>query len=177
MHACSGILFNHESVYRPLSFVSQKIAYAAAAASRGVVNSVELDERGKPILSAGKLLLGDLSVRRDFGFAGDYADAMHLILQHPAPDDYVIGTGEDHSIQEFCEAAFESVGLDWSDYVNVDPALLRKTDTHYTRANSAKLRSVCNWRPRVGFLELVTMMVQAQLKALDNERRMGGVAR
>lgn len=171
LYACSGIMFNHESPYRPLSFVSQKIAYAAAAASLGIVDSSELDERGRPILSAGKLLLGDLSVRRDFGFAGDYVEAMHLILQHPTPDDYVIGTGENHSIQEFCEFAFRSVGLDWTDYVSVDPKLIRKTDSHYTRANPAKLRGVSNWQPKTGFSELVSMMVQAQLQLLQTQER------
>jgi GDPmannose 4,6-dehydratase len=169
LHACSGIMFNHESPYRPLTFVSQKIAYAAAAAACGVRDSSELDERGRPILSAGKLMLGDLSVRRDFGFAGDYAEAMHMILQHSTPDDYVIGTGEDHSIQEFCEIAFRSIGLDWTDYVSVDPKLIRKTDSHYTRANSAKLQSVFNWQPKVSFQELVSTMVQAQVKLLRGE--------
>jgi GDPmannose 4,6-dehydratase len=169
LHACCGILFNHESPLRPLSFVSQKIAYAAANASLGVKDSLELDERGRPILSGGKLLLGDLSVRRDFGFAGDYADAMHMILQHPTPDDYVIGTGENHSIQDFCQLAFGSVGLDWTDYVSVDLKLIRKTDSHYTRANPAKLRSVFNWQPKVGFAELVSTMVQAQLQRVHQK--------
>jgi GDPmannose 4,6-dehydratase len=171
LHACSGIMFNHESPYRPLSFVSQKIAYAAAAASLGVIDSRELDERGRPILSGGKLFLGDLSVRRDFGFAGDYVQAMHMILQHPTPDDYIVGTGENHSIQEFCEFAFRSVGLDWMDYVSVDPKLIRKTDSHYTRANPAKLRRNVNWQPKLGFSELVSMMVQAQLQLLQAQER------
>jgi len=169
LHVCSGIMFNHESPYRPLTFVSQKIAYGAAAAARGLKNTRELDERGRPILQDGKLLLGDIGVRRDFGFAGDYAEAMLMILRHPTPDDYVIGTGEDHSIQEFCEIAFQSVGLDWTDYVSVDPKLIRKTDNHYTRANPDKLRSAFGWRPKVAFPELVTIMVQAQLELLDSE--------
>jgi GDPmannose 4,6-dehydratase len=169
LHVCSGILFNHESPYRPLTFVSQKIAYGAAAAACGLKNTRELDERGKPILLDGKLLLGDLGVRRDFGFAGDYAEVMPMILRHPTPDDYVIGTGEDHSIQEFCEIAFRSVGLDWTDYVSVDPKLIRKTDSHYTRANPDKLQSVLGWRPKVTFPELVAIMVQAQLKLVENE--------
>jgi GDPmannose 4,6-dehydratase len=134
-----------------------------------VTDSSERDEQGRPILSGGKLLLGDLGVRRDFGFAGDYAEAMHMILQHPTPDDYVIGTGENHSIQEFCEAAFGSVGLDWTDYVSVDPQLIRKTDCRYTRANAEKLRSVFNWRPKVGFPELVSTMVQVQVEWLRRE--------
>ena len=167
LHACSGIMFNHESPYRPLSFVSQKIAYAAAAAWCGVRDTPELDERGRPILLDGKVLLGDLGVRRDFGFAGDYADVMHMILQHPTADDYVVGTGENHSIQEFCEVAFRSVGLDWTDYVSVDPKLIRKTDSHYTRANPDKLRTVFNWRPKVSFAELVSTMVQVQVRRVQ----------
>ena len=102
LHACSGIMFNHESAYRPLSFVSQKIAYAAAVVACGMKQSRELDERGAPIVSKGKVCLGDLSIQRDFGFAGDYAEVMHLILQYPTADDYVIGTGKSHSIRELC---------------------------------------------------------------------------
>jgi GDPmannose 4,6-dehydratase len=173
LYACSGILFNHESPYRPLSFVSQKIAYAAAAASCGLKDTPELDERGRPVLSDGKLLLGDLGVRRDFGFAGDYAEVMHMVLQHPTADDYVIGSGEEHSIQEFCELAFQSVGLDWINYVSVDPKLIRRTDSHYTRADPAKLLSVFNWRPKVTFPELVSTMVQAQVKRVQDDMALG----
>jgi GDPmannose 4,6-dehydratase len=171
LHACCGIMFNHESPYRPLTFVTQKIAYAAANASLGVMESAELDERGRPILSGGKLLLGDLSVKRDFGFAGDYVEAMHLILQHPQPDDFVIGTGENHSVLDLCEAAFHAVGLDWTDYVGVDPKLIRRSDSRYTRANSVKLRAACKWQPKVGFAELVSIMVKAQLERLQRDRQ------
>jgi nucleoside-diphosphate-sugar epimerase len=103
--AC-GILFNHESPRRPLQYVLQKIAHAAAAVSLGVMTTAELDELGRPIVSSGKLRLGNLDVRRDFGFAGDYAEAMWLTLQADAADDYVIGTGRSHSIRDFCETAF-----------------------------------------------------------------------
>lgn len=167
LHACSGILFNHESPYRPLTFVSQKIAYGAALISRGIETSGDLDERGHPIVDNGKLMLGDLGVRRDFGFAGDTVEAMHAILQQPAAADYVVGTGEEHSIQEFCELAFRTVGLDWTDHVMTDPKLLRKADSHYTRANPARLRSETGWQPRVSFDKLVEMMVHARLEALD----------
>lgn len=173
LHACCGILFNHESPYRPLTFVSQKIAFGAARISAGVRESRELDERGQPIIANGKLVLGDLSVRRDFGFAGDYAEAMHAILQHSVAGDYVVGTGEEHSIQEFCDLAFRAVGLDWTEHVITDPKLLRKTDSHYTRANPAKLRSETGWQPKVGFDKLVEMMVYAQLEALDRQARLG----
>jgi len=172
LHACCGILFNHESPYRPLSFVSQKIAFGAALLSRGVKTSGELDERGKPIVLNGKLMLGDLSVRRDFGFAGDTVEAMHAILQQPVAGDYVVGTGEEHSIQEFCDLAFRKVGLDWTDHVMTDPKLLRKADSHYTRANPAKLRGETGWRPKVGFDKLVEMMVYARLEALDRPAKL-----
>lgn len=168
LHTCSGILFNHESPYRPLSFVSQKIAYAAAAISLGLSETQALDERGKPILSDGKLRLGDLSVRRDFGYAGDYVEAMHLILQHQTPDDYVVGTGESHSILEFCDIAFRSIGLDWTDHVSVDPKLIRRVDSHYTRADGSKIRTTLNWRPKISFEELVSMMVEAQVRSFKS---------
>jgi GDPmannose 4,6-dehydratase len=169
LHACSGILFNHESPHRPISFVSQKIAYAAAAVSCGMRDTPALDERGQPILSAGVLSLGDLTVRRDFGFAGDYAEAMHRILAYPTPDDYVVGTGETHSIEEFCQAAFSSVGLDWRAHVSVDSNLMRKIDSHFTRANFAKLREAIGWRPRLSFEELVAGMVKAQVALIQGE--------
>lgn len=174
LHASTGILFNHESPQRPLSFVSQKIAYAAAAISLGLSHTPETDERGRPILRDGKIALGDLSVRRDFGFAGDYVEAMRLIVQHHAADDYVIGTGEDHSIEEFCNEAFNLVGRKWTDHVNVDPGLLRKVDSHYTRANAAKIRSVLNWQPKVGFRELVSIMVKAQIDSIQSNVPLSG---
>lgn len=138
LHVSTGILFNHESPKRPLSYVSQKIAYAAAAVSLGLSETPETDERGRPILLEGKMVLGDLSVRRDFGFAGDYVEAMRLIVQHPTADDYVIGTGQDHSIEEFCHQAFSLVGHNWKDHVVTDPGLIRKVDSRYTRADTAK---------------------------------------
>jgi GDPmannose 4,6-dehydratase len=166
LFASCGIMFNHESIYRPLTYVSQKIAYGAAAASLGLKESPDLDERGRPIFCRGRLLLGDLSVRRDFGFAGDYAEAMYLLLQRPTPDDFVIGTGENHSIQDFCQVAFAEVGLDWTDYVNVDPKLIRRTDSHYTRALPAKLRAACGWHAKTSFAELVSTMAHHQLERL-----------
>ncbi|WP_184083395.1 GDP-mannose 4,6-dehydratase [Afipia massiliensis] len=162
LHVSTGILFNHESPKRPLSYVSQKIAYAAAAVSLGLSETPEADERGRPILLDGKMALGDLSVRRDFGFAGDYVEAMRLIVQHPTADDYVIGTGRDHSIEDFCRQAFGLVGHKWTDHVVVDPGLIRKVDSRYTRADTAKIRSVLNWQPNVDFHALVSMMVKAQ---------------
>jgi GDPmannose 4,6-dehydratase len=167
LHASTGIMFNHESPRRPLSFVSQKIAYAAAAVSLGLTETSETDERGRPILLDGKMALGDLSVRRDFGFAGDYVEAMRLIVQHRTADDYVIGTGEDHSIEEFCDRAFGLVGRRWTEHVSSDPSLFRRVDSHYTRADTAKIRSILNWQPKVAFDELVAMMVKAQIDFIE----------
>lgn len=168
LHACSGILFNHESPRRPLSFVSQKIAYAAAAVSLGLTESSDFDEGGRPILSGGKVRLGDISVRRDFGFAGDYVRAMQIVLRHSVADDYVIGTGEDHSIEEFCDAAFSVVGRRWRDHVEVDSTLIRKVDSHYSHADISKLRAMSDWKPTISFPELVSMMVHAQVKSIQN---------
>lgn len=168
LHVSCGILFNHESPRRPLSFVSQKIAHAAAAASLGLTTTREFDERGRPILSDGKLSLGDISVRRDFGFAGDVVEAMHLIVQSDVASDFTVGTGHAHSIAEFCEAAFRVVGLDWNEYVISDPSLLRKVDSHFTRADSSKLRTELGWQPKVDFPTLVEMMVRERIHLLQH---------
>jgi GDPmannose 4,6-dehydratase len=168
LHLSCGILFNHESPRRPLSFVSQKIAHAAAAASLGLTETQELDERGNPILCNGKLHLGDINVRRDFGFAGDFVEAMHLIVQNDKPSDYVVGTGKAHSVAEFCQAAFAVGGLDWKQYVVIDESLLRKVDSHFTRADTAKLQSQLGWHPKVDFFALVKMMVQERIRLLKS---------
>jgi GDPmannose 4,6-dehydratase len=166
LHLSCGILFNHESPLRPLNFVSQKIAHAAAAATLGLTETRELDERGRPILSGGTLYLGDINVRRDFGFAGDVVDAMHLIVQHDTPADYAVGTGHAHSIAEFCEVAFKVGGLDWTKYVEVDQTLLRKVDSHFTQADPSKLQQQLGWQPKIDFPALVDMMVQERLRLL-----------
>src|SRR5258708_37203375 len=166
LHLSCGILVNHESPRRPLGFVSQKIAHAAAAASLGLTETRELDERGRPILCNGKLYLGDINVRRDFGFAGDSVEAMHLIVQNDVPSDFVVGTGHARSIAEFCEVAFRVGGLDWTRFVDVDPLLIRKVDSHFTRADSSKLQSELGWRPKVDFPALVDMMVQERIRVL-----------
>jgi GDPmannose 4,6-dehydratase len=170
LHLSSGILFNHESPLRPLTFVSQKIAHAAAAATIGLTETRELDERGKPILFDGKLRLGDIQVRRDFGFAGDFVEVMHLILQADDPADYVIGTGQSHSIAEFCEAAFNVGGLDWKQHVIIDSSLVRKIDNHFTRADSSKLQSDFGWRPKVTFFSLVKLMVEDRICFLKSSQ-------
>jgi GDPmannose 4,6-dehydratase len=117
----------------------------------------------------GKIALGDLSVRRDFGFAGDYVEAMRLIVQHPTPDDYVVGTGEDRSIEDFCHQAFSFIGRSWTDHVILDPSLIRKVDSRYTRADVTKIRSTLNWKPKTDFSTLVSMMVTAQMAAIQND--------
>src|ERR1700676_632444 len=166
LHLSCGIMFNHESPRRPLNFVSQKIAHAAAAAALRLTETRELDERGRPILSGGKLYLGDISVRRDFGFAGDFVEAMHLIVRNDVPSDFVVGTGQAHSIAEFCEVAFRVGGLDWTKFVVVDPLLLRKVDSHFTRADSSRLQTELGWHPKVDFPALVDMMVQERIRVL-----------
>lgn len=166
LFACSGIMFNHESPRRPLSYVSQKIAHAAAAASLGLRDTTEKDERGQSILRGGVVHLGDIEVRRDFGFAGDYVAVMHRMLQDTGADDYVIGTGESHSIKEFCELAFGHVGLDWRDHVKVDQELFRPVDSHHTVADAAKVKARLGWRPTTSFADLVAMMVDYRVAAL-----------
>ncbi|MBI5132483.1 MAG: GDP-mannose 4,6-dehydratase [Rhodopseudomonas palustris] len=169
LHLSCGILFNHESPRRPLNFVSQKIAHAAAAVALGLTETRELDERGLPILAQGKLSLGDISVRRDFGFAGDVVEAMHLIVRHDRPADYAVGTGEAHSIADFCEIAFKVAGVDWKDHVVTDSSLVRKVDSHFTRADPSKLKSVLGWRSKVDFVGLVEMMVRERMRLLEGE--------
>lgn len=166
LHLSCGILFNHESPRRPLNFVSQKIAHAAAAVSLGLTETRELDERGQPILFDGRLYLGDITVRRDFGFAGDFVEAMRLIVQNDAPADYAVGSGQAHSIAEFCEVAFKVCGLDWKKYVSVDETLLRKVDSHFTQADPSKLKAKLGWQPKVDFLRLVELMVHERIRIL-----------
>jgi GDPmannose 4,6-dehydratase len=165
-----GILFNHESPRRPLQYVCQKIAHAAAAVSLGIMTTAELDEVGRPIVNNGKLRLGNLGVRRDFGFAGDYAEAMWLTLQVDTADDYVIGTGRSYSIRDCCEMAFDHVGKDWRGHVEVDPALLRPIDALVTVAQPGKAREKLGWRPRMAFKELVSMLVDARVAALRQSK-------
>jgi GDPmannose 4,6-dehydratase len=168
MHISSGIMFNHESPRRPISYVSQKIAHAAAAVAIGLSETKEKDERGYPILEDGMLRLGNLDVRRDFGFARDYVECMRMMLQMDNPDDYVIGTGESHSIREFCELAFQRAGRDWRRHVIVDQALFRKVDSHRTAADNSKAKSQLGWSPRTSFAELVNLMVEERICLLSS---------
>ncbi|MCY4436941.1 MAG: GDP-mannose 4,6-dehydratase [Chloroflexi bacterium] len=149
MYACSGILFNHESPRRGLEFVTRKTTNAAARIKLGRQD---------------KLLMGDLSPKRDWGYAGDYVQAMHMMLQQDEPDDYVIGTGETHTIQEMCAVAFDHVGLDWQDYVGTDPRFLRPAEVNLLIADNSKAREKLGWEPTVDFRGLIQMMVDSDLK-------------
>jgi GDPmannose 4,6-dehydratase len=165
--AC-GILFNHESPRRGIHFLTQKIAYGAACIKLGILNSPDLNEQGEPIVKDGKIALGNLDAKRDWGFAGDYVEAMWMMLQHEKPDTYVIGTGEIRTVRQLCETAFSSVGMDWQKYVVVDPRFIRLTETGTTVADAAKAKTELGWSPRTSFTDLVKMMVDHQIRRLKN---------
>ena len=171
MYIANGILFNHESERRPLHFVTQKIAYGAACAALGILDSPDLNEAGRPIVQGGKLALGNLDVARDWGYAGDFARAMWLILQQERPDDFVIGTGTLHTLRELCEVAYRSVDRDWRDCIYSDPALVRPLESGQTLADPSKARDVLQWRPTVSFEEMVHRMVAAQVARLTRAVR------
>jgi len=154
MYCCSGILFNHESERRGREFVTRKVTDGAARIKVGL---------------AKELRLGNLNARRDWGFAGDYVVAMHLMLQQPEPDDYVIATGETHTVGELVQVAFEEVGLDWKKYVVEDPSLIRPAEVDLLIGDPSKARQKLGWTPKVGFKELVQRMVRADLERLGNQ--------
>ena len=166
MFAVSGILFNHESPRRGLSFVTQKVAFAAACAKLGIRNSEYLNEEGEPIVKNGKVAMGNLDAKRDWGFAGDYVEAAWLMLQQKKPDDFVIGTGVAHTVRELCEEAFSYVGKDWKKYVDIDKRFIRPTETGPLIANASKAKKILGWKPKVGFEELIHKMVDANLARL-----------
>ena len=167
----SGIMFNHESERRQAHFVTQKIAYGAACAATGIVESPELNERGQPVVLAGKLSLGNLEVSRDWGYAPDFVVAMRLILQHHHADDFVIGTGQLHTIKELCNAAYARVGLDWHNHVVSDQSLVRPVETGQNLADASKARKLLGWKPTVSFNEMIGKMVDAQLLKLSRVTR------
>jgi len=154
LHATSGILFNHESPRRGLEFVTRKVTYGAAKIKLGL---------------AEELRLGNLDSRRDWGYAGDYVDAMWLMLQQPEPDDYVVATEETHSIRELCEEAFGYLDLDWQEYVGQDPRFMRPAEVDLLVGDASKARRVLGWEPRVEFRGLVRMMVDSDLDLLKEE--------
>ncbi len=151
LFACSGILFNHESPRRGLEFVTRKITDGAARIKHGLSD---------------ELRLGNLDAKRDWGFAGDYVEAMWLMLQQDEPDDYVVATGETHTVQEFVEIAFAAVGLDWQNHVVIDQRFVRPAEVDLLIGNPTKAREKLGWQPKVGFKELVEMMVMADLERL-----------
>jgi GDPmannose 4,6-dehydratase len=152
LHATSGILFNHESPRRGLEFVTRKVSFSAAAIKLGLQQRVSL---------------GNLDAQRDWGFAGDYVRAMWLMLQQDEPGDYVVATGETHSVRELCQIAFDQVGLDWEDHVVVDEQFFRPAEVDLLIGDSAKARAGLGWKPEFGFEELIRMMVEADLAALS----------
>ena len=166
MFATNGILFNHESPRRHLGFVTQKVSYAAACAKLGVKNSEHLNEEGEAIMKNGKVSLGNLDAKRDWGFAGDYVRSMWMILQHDKPDDFVIATGETHTIRDLCEAAFSYVGEDWQNYVVVDDRFVRPTETGPLVGDYSKAKKELGWEPEVSFEKLVQIMVDANIARL-----------
>jgi GDPmannose 4,6-dehydratase len=152
MHCSSGILFNHEGPRRGLEFVTRKITNAVARIKLGMQD---------------KLALGDLDPRRDWGYAGDYVRAMWLMLQQDDPDDYVVATGETHSVGQFCEVAFSHAGLDWTDHVVRDERFTRPAEVDLLVGDATKARTVLGWEPEVAFPELVAMMVDADIALLS----------
>ena len=163
-----GILFNHESERRPLHFLTQKVAYGAACAALGIDNSPGLNERGRPIVENGKLALGNLDISRDWGYAPDFVRAMWLILQQDQPGDFVIGTGQLHTLRELCEIAYRSVSCDWMESVVSDQDLVRPLEPGKTIADPSKAIKLLGWRPTVDFEEMIGRMVKAQILRLQS---------
>jgi len=159
LFACNGILFNHESPRRGENFVTRKITRSATRIKVGLQD---------------KLALGNLEARRDWGFAGDYVEAMWMMLQQEQPDDYVIAMGENHSVQEFLERVFDNLKLDWKKYVEIDQRFFRPAEVDLLTGDSSKAREILGWRPRVSFDALVTMMVDSDLELAQRELRSRG---
>jgi GDPmannose 4,6-dehydratase len=155
LFASNGILFNHESPRRGETFVTRKITRAATRIKEGLQDT---------------LYLGNLEAKRDWGFAGDYVEAMWLMLQQDEPDDFVVATGETYSVREFVQAAFSILGLDWERHIRLDPRYLRPTEVDLLLGDSTKARKVLGWAPRVGFRQLVEMMVDADWKLARREK-------
>ena len=154
MFASSGILFNHESPRRGIEFVTRKITDGAARIKLGLNKNLHL---------------GNLESRRDWGFAGDYVEAMYMMLQQPKPDNFVVGTGETHSVREFCEIAFGRLGLDYKDFVVQDERFYRPAEVDVLVADPSKARSILGWEPSVTFKELVEMMVDSDLERVRKQ--------
>jgi GDPmannose 4,6-dehydratase len=158
MHVSSGILFNHESPRRGENFVTRKITRAVARIAKGLQD---------------KLYLGNLDAKRDWGYAPEYVEAMWMMLQQEEPDDYVIATGEAHSVREFVSAAFAHVGLHWQDFVEIDPVYYRPAEVDHLIGDASKARTRLGWEPKIGFTELVQIMVDADVELLEERLRQG----
>ncbi|MBI1806084.1 MAG: GDP-mannose 4,6-dehydratase [Ignavibacteria bacterium] len=169
MFIARGILFNHESPRRGIHFLTQKVAYGAACISLGIKNSLTLNEQGEPIVADGKISLGNLDARRDWGFAGDYVEAMWLMLQQDKPDEFVIGTGQSHTVREFCSTAFGSVGLTTKDHLRVDQRFLRPAEASPMIADASKAKDILGWTPKTSFTAMVEMMVNYHVLTLRDE--------
>ncbi|HNT77205.1 MAG TPA: GDP-mannose 4,6-dehydratase [Anaerolineae bacterium] len=156
LFTCSGILFNHESPRRGLEFVTRKVTHHVAKIKLGL---------------ADKIGLGNLDSKRDWGYAGDYVRAMWLMLQQDQPDDYVVGTGETHSVQELCEVAFGHVGLDWRDHVYQDPRFMRPAEVDLLVSDPSKAQKALGWEPQYTFKDLIEMMVDADIASLKEEMK------
>jgi GDPmannose 4,6-dehydratase len=153
LYACSGILFNHESPRRGFEFVSRKVTYGAARIKLGIQK---------------RLKMGNLDAERDWGFAGDYTQAMWMMLQQQKPQDYVIATGVTHSVRQLLEVAFGHLGLDYREYVEIDPAFLRPAEVYHLRGDYSKAERELGWKPTVAFEKLIEMMVDADMARLQN---------
>jgi GDPmannose 4,6-dehydratase len=149
-----------------LGFVTQKVTYAASCAKLDIRNSTHLNEEGEQIVKDGKVSLGNLEAKRDWGFAGDYVEGMWRIMQAEKADDFVLATGETHTIQELCEEAFKYVGLNWEDHVTIDKRFIRPTETGPLIGDASKAKKILGWEPKHKFKELVAMMVDAHLARL-----------
>ncbi len=160
LHASNGILFNHESPRRGLEFVTRKITDGVARIKAGLATEIRL---------------GNLEAKRDWGFAGDYVEAMWLMLQQPEPDDFVVGTGETHTVRRFCELAFGRAGLDYEKHVVVDPKFFRPAEVDLLIADPSKAREKLGWEPKTSFEELVEMMVDADIERVERELAAGAL--
>jgi GDPmannose 4,6-dehydratase len=158
LHVTNGILFNHESPRRGETFVTRKVTRAASRIKLGLQD---------------RLFLGNLDAKRDWGYAKDFVEAMWLMVQQPGPDDYVVATGESHSVRELCEHAFAHVGLDYKEFVEIDPRYYRPTEVDFLLGDATKAEKQLGWKPRTAFKELVRLMMDSDLELAERERRAG----
>lgn len=168
LYICTGILFNHESPRRSPDFVTRKVSLAVAAIKLGLKgHQVPIAEGGMPVIdNHGKLHLGNLDAKRDWGYAGDYVEAMWQIMQLPKPEDFVVATGKVHSIKELCQTAFSYAGLDWKDYVVINPKWVRPIETGPLVGDYSKIHKATGWSPKTKFKELIESMVESDLAML-----------